>query len=92
MVEKLIKQLKEINKDNTISYELGACLKIISTIIILKNNKYVDIFDDYNIDDIKSIFIKHQVTGKTLNFLAKDIKSTSLKNNILRINRYSMKI
>ena len=87
MVEKLIKQLKEINKDNTISYELGACLKKISTIIILKNNKYVDIFDD-----IKSIFIKHQITGKTLTFLAKDIKSTSLKNNILRINRYSMKI
>ena len=45
-----------------------------------------------NLEDIKSINIKNQITNKSLIFLAKDIKSCSIKDDKLFINRKCLKI
>lgn len=94
-LEKLLSLLRTIyySESNILYYEYSiASIKRISILICLKDNQCVNLNDDFNLEDIKSINVKNQITNKSLIFLAKDIKSCSIKDDKLFINRKCLKI
>lgn len=90
--EKLYHLLFEVcnKKENKIEFGDGAYLTILSVTLIMNDNRYKDIQDIVNPNEIKTFFIVNQSTGKKIILLAKDIKSSSYRNGELRINRYSI--
>lgn len=56
----------------------------------MNDNKYRDIRDIVNPNEIKTFFILNQSTGKKIILPAKDIKSSSYRHGKLRVNRYSI--
>lgn len=94
MVKDLLKELLVIEKSdkNIVSYEMGANLKVISVLLILKDNSYTSLSNDINPDDIKIIVIKNQFTEKVLSFNVNDIKSFKIFDDYIKINRYKLSL
>lgn len=88
MVEKLLSLLQGIyfSEENKVYLTKEAFIKRISILFVLKDNSYVDLNDKFNIEDIKIINIKNQLTDKQIMISVKDLKSCSKKNQKLYVN------
>lgn len=90
--EKLYHLLFEVcnKKENRHEFRQGAYEAILCATLIMNDNKYRDIRDIVNPNEIKTFFILNQSTGKKIILPAKDIKSSSYRHGKLRVNRYSI--
>ena len=67
-------------------------MKIISIILIDNHNNYLNILDDFDLNNIKFIYVYNQQTDKKIGISISQLKSSSFNNGILRINRKQLKV
>lgn len=77
------------NSEENIFQYFNSNIKILSVLLYMNDGKYLGIEDLLDPNNIKTFSIINQKTDKMINILAKDVKSSSYRNGVLRINRYS---
>lgn len=68
---------------------LAGNVPILSVLLYMENGEYKGIHELLNPKEIKTFSIINQKENKMINILAKDVKSSSYRDGVFRINRHS---